>query len=148
MRATAITFIAAAALSACGSGSGGGLGGIVFGTDRSDPISVARDAADVPLAQQILSLDAAPTPGGVIVSVIALPPTQGFWDAGLVPVPSDDASTYVMEFRLLPPLAPSPVGTQPSREVLGGTFLTQGDLAGIDTIAVQGASNRRSIRRR
>ena len=144
MRATATILVAGLALAGCS--SGGGVGGILFGNDRSDPVSVAR-ASDVPVADEIVSLDAAPTPGGVIVSAVALPPTQGYWDARLVPLAADDPSVYLMEFRLLPPLLPLPSGTQPSREVLGGTFLTTGDLAGIRSIAVQGVRNRRTIRR-
>lgn len=39
-------------------------------------------------------------------------------------MPSDDASVLVLDFNILPPLTPEPVGTQPSREVLVGAFFS------------------------
>ncbi|WP_308914935.1 hypothetical protein [Jannaschia sp. LMIT008] len=119
-----------------------------LGGDRSEPIAVRAGTAASPVVQQVLSLDVANTPPGLIVSAIGLPPTQGFWNAELVRVPSAEAGLYLMEFRLLPPPDRRPVGAQPSREVLAGTFLTQQDLAGVDRIAVQGVINRRVISRR
>ncbi|UWQ20436.1 hypothetical protein [Jannaschia sp. W003] len=145
-----ISAIAAAlALGACASGGpgGGGIGSNIgwLGGDRSVPIAAGAPRAN--LAAEIVGLDAAPTPGGLIVSAIALPPTQGYYDARLVRLPSPDASTYLMEFQLSGPPGPRPAGTPASREVLGGTFLTPGDLQGITQIAVQGTANRRVIRR-
>ena len=139
----------AGALAACGAG-GSRLNPLNwFGGAEPAPVVARSDAAPaVPLAAQVIALDAAPTPGGAIVSAIALPPTQGFWDAELVRLPSDDPSVYLMEFRLRPPLETRRAGTQPSREVLGGTFLTRQELAGIASISVQGASNRLVVRRR
>ena len=119
-----------------------------FGGDRSEAITAeARAEVTTPVIDQVVSLTVDPTPGGAIVSTVGLPPTQGFWDAELVRMPTDDPSVILFDFRILPPLERYPAGTQPSREVLGGTFLTNQDLAGVRTIAVQGAQNRRSVRR-
>lgn len=118
-----------------------------FGSDREERISTARAVPARPVVQDVVSVSAAPTTGGAIVSAIGLPPTQGFWEADLVRVPSDDPSVLLLDFNILPPLTPEPVGTQPSREVLVGTFLSTQQLAGIRTIAVQGQRNRRSVSR-
>lgn len=118
-----------------------------FGRDSSEAIDAARATPREPVIDQVLSLTVDPTPGGAIVSTVGLPPTQGFWEAELVQVPTDDATTLLFDFRILPPLEPRRTGTQPSREVLAGTILSNQDLAGIRTIAVQGAQNRRSVRR-
>lgn len=147
MRRIAITMlIAATGLSACGFG-GSRLNPLNwFGGDSvSEPIvTVARQE---PVAQQITELKAAPTPGGLIISAVALPATEGYWNAELVRASSTDAATYVLDFRLLPPIDRAPVGTPRTREVLAGVFLSSSDLQGITAIAVQGATNRRVIRR-
>ena len=142
MRAIAFTAIAGLALTGCDADRSG-----LFSLSRPDPIADARAEAETPVADQIVSLSAEPTPAGLIVGAVALPPTQGHWDARLVRVPTDDPSVFLMEFRLLPPFEPRPAGTQPSREVLGGRFLTRRELAGIRTVAVRGLRNQRSIRR-
>ena len=112
-----------------------------FGRDSSERIESA--AAAVPTRP----VSAAPMPGGAIISTVGLPPTQGFWEAQLVRLPTEAPGTLLLEFRILPPIEPKPAGTQPSREVLAGTFISDQDLAGIRTITVQGRQNRRSIRR-
>ncbi len=118
-----------------------------FGPDRSERIERVADAPLRPMVQQVVSLSAEQTSGGVIVAAVGLPPTQGFWEAELVRVPSPDPSILVLDFGLLPPLTAQPVGTQPSREVLVGGFYSAQDLAGVRTIVVQGLANRRSISR-
>ena len=118
-----------------------------FGSDREERIEVARAEPTRPVVDQVVSLEVAPTPSGAIVSTVGLPPTQGFWEAELVRVPTDDPSVLLLDFQILPPITPEPVGTQPSREVLGGAVFSTQDLAGIRTIVVQGARNRRSVSR-
>ena len=112
-----------------------------FGGARVVPVSAAAVAPTEPLVDQVVSMEVAPTPDGAIVSAVGLPPTQGYWDAELVAVPSPDPATLLLEFRLLPPLEPRPVGTRPSREVLAGAFVRGRDLAGIRTIRVRAARN-------
>ncbi|GIT91949.1 hypothetical protein JANAI62_24060 [Jannaschia pagri] len=118
-----------------------------FGSSSSEAIAEAQAQPRLPIVDQVVSLDVAATPGGAIISTVGLPPTQGFWEADLVRLPSDDPTVMLFEFRILPPLTPRPAGPQPSREVLGGAVVTNQDLAGIRTIAVQGQRNRRSVRR-
>jgi hypothetical protein len=118
-----------------------------FGNERSErlaaEVSAARSVVD-----QVLSVDVAPTPSGAIVSAIGLPPTQGFWEAELRPVATDDPSVLLLDFGILPPARPQPQGTQPSREVLAGAAFSNQELAGIRTIVVRGARNQRSVSRR
>ncbi|MCK0166519.1 hypothetical protein MWU52_03035 [Jannaschia sp. S6380] len=118
-----------------------------FGSDREERIAEARTEDARPVVDQVVSLSVAPTTGGAIVSTVGLPPTQGYWEAELVRVPTDDPSVLLLDFNILPPLASEPVGTQPSREVLAGRVFSTQDLAGIRTIAVQGLQNRRSVSR-
>lgn len=137
-----------ALLALAGCGAVGSVFG--FGNDRNEPRGGPTEAsseAQLPLIDQVLSLTVDPTPGGVIVSAVGLPSTQGFWEADLVPIASDDPSVLVLDFYVEPPLTPSRVGTQPSREVLAGAFFSTQDLIGIRTIAVQGRLNRRSVSR-
>ncbi|MEM8851170.1 MAG: hypothetical protein AAGE03_14185 [Pseudomonadota bacterium] len=118
-----------------------------FGGGRDDPRAEIGEDEALPLIDQVLSLQVDPTPGGVIVSAVGLPPTQGFWEADLVPVASQDPSVLVLDFYISPPVIPRQAGTQPSREVLAGAAFSTQDLTGIRTIAVQGRLNRRSVTR-
>ena len=140
--------LALLALAACSSG-GAVLNPLNwFGDSRSTAVERALDgAAQAPVIDRVISLVVDPTPGGAIVSTVGLPPTQGFWQADLVPVPTGDPSALLFDFRILPPLERYPAGTQPSREVLAGTFTSNQDLRGVRTIAVQGALNRISVGR-
>lgn len=121
-----------------------------FGRDRAVAV-VTPDAtpATEPLAPQVLSLRVDRMPGGAIVTAVALPPTQGFWDAELVALNDGRPERGVLsyEFRLKPPATPQRVSTQVSREVVVATSLTDQQLAGVGTIEVIGATNRRSVRR-
>lgn len=139
--------LAVTAVSACGVGQTRLNPLNWFGSDREERIEQVRSEAARPVVDSVVSLKAEPTPGGVLISAVGLPPTQGFWEAELVPVPSDDPSVFVLDFNILPPFSGEPVGTQPSREVLVGAFFTTQDLVGVRTIAVQGLSNRRSVSR-
>ncbi|WP_299815929.1 hypothetical protein [uncultured Jannaschia sp.] len=129
------------------------------GTERTSPspmriLDSPRDAAmrealaaGAPNVERIVSLSAAPTPSGLIVSAVGLPPTQGYWEAELVDAPRADPATLVLDFKLLAPLEPEPVGTQRSREVLAGRYFSRQDLTGISGIVVRGATDSRRITR-
>ena len=119
-----------------------------FGGDAAVPVAAARPAEARPVVDRIVSLDIAQTRSGAIVSAVGLPPTQGWWEAELVPVPSPDPSVLLLDFRILPPPAERRVGTQPSREVLAGLVLSSQDLAPYRTITVQGRLDARSVARR
>ena len=103
-------------------------------------------AQEGPLVDQVVSLFAEPTPGGVIVTAVGLPPTQGYWDAELTRVPGISGA-LVLNFEIASPPTPKAAGTQPSREVLAGRYISTQDLGGATTIIVQGARNQRSVRR-
>ena len=79
--------------------------------------------------------------------MIGVPPTQGFWDAELVQADVDDPSLLAYEFRLIPPLDPSPQGTQRSREILVGTVVSNEELQGIRQVIVVGQRNQRAVSR-
>ncbi|MEM8659085.1 MAG: hypothetical protein AAGF22_13400 [Pseudomonadota bacterium] len=119
----------------------------LFTTDREEVVLPSETLPEVPVVDQVLSLTVDPTPGGVIISAVGLPPTQGFWLAELAPIPSEDPAALVLAFQIEPPLTPRPAGTQPSREVLVGLFASNQDLAGVRTITVRGALNQRTISR-
>lgn len=121
-----------------------------FGADRSDPIpqeQAVRATPGRPVVQQIVSLDIARNGEGALITAVGLPPTQGFWDADLVAVPSGDPTVLLFDFAIAPPVQQRRAGTQPSREVLVGERIPNADLAGIRTIAVRGQLNQRSVRR-
>ena len=121
-----------------------------FGRDTEEAVTVAADGAVVDgrrLADQILSLKVDAFPGGAIIRSIALPPIQGFWDAELVEVASENPSEVIYEFRMLPPVAPRRQGTQRSREIIAGATLSRVRLETVRRITVVGAKNRRSVRR-
>lgn len=121
-----------------------------FGADSNEPVSVDAPTQIVDgrqLADQILSLSIERHPGGAILRTVALPSTQGFWDAALIEVPGDDPGALVYEFRVAPPPERGPQGTQASREIIAGDDLSNERLETIRTITVVGQQNRRTVRR-
>jgi len=99
-----------------------------------------------PLVDQVLSMTVERYSGGAIVRATGLPPTQGFWDGKLVAQPIEKGRlTY--RFILYPPIEPTRVSTQASREVTAGASVSQITLDKISEIVVQGANNARSSRR-
>ena len=123
-----------------------------FGRSRSETVETAPEDRDFAndsrqFAQQIVSLNVDPTPEGAIVRAVGLPPTQGFWDAALVRVESDDPSRLIYEFRVAPPLRRNRQGTQASREIIAGADISNFELRGIRSVTVIGRSNQRTVRR-
>ena len=86
-------------------------------------------------------------PGGAIVRATGLPPSQGWWEAELVPQPVDENGTLVLEFHVFPPITATGVVNQQSREITVAYNLSNIKLDGISNIVVQGANNARSSRR-
>jgi predicted small lipoprotein YifL len=121
-----------------------------FGADREQRVSVAQEAATPTdprqLVGEVVDLAIAPTPQGAILRAMGRPPAQGYWEAGLVEV-ERTATTLVYEFRVFPPLTATAPGTPQSREVVTGVQLSSFDLAGIRSITVIAAQNRRSVSR-
>jgi hypothetical protein len=100
-----------------------------------------------PLVAAVLSMTVEPMPGGAIVRARGENPTQGWWEAELVPQPVDENGTLVYEFRILPPIARTDVNTPQSRQVDVAIYISDYKLEAVREIVVQGASNARSARR-
>lgn len=111
---------------------------IVLPTERTDPR---------PLVDAVLDLTVEPMPGGAIVRARGQTPTQGWWQAELVPLPVDENGVLVYEFRLLPPITKTDVNTPRSREVDVAIFISDIALERVREIVVQGAGNARTARR-
>ena len=99
------------------------------------------------LVETVLSMQVEPIPGGAVVRARGLTPTQGWWDAELVPQDLDDKGVLVYEFRLLPPVGKTDVNTQASREIDVAIYISDIKLESVREIVVQGATNARSARR-
>lgn len=100
-----------------------------------------------PLVDTVLSMTVEPIPGGAVVRARGVTPTQGWWDAELVPQKLDDKGILIYEFRLLPPTGRADVNTQQSREIDVAIYISDVKLEAVREIVVQGASNARSARR-
>jgi hypothetical protein len=121
-----------------------------FGGDREERIAVVETEVEVDprmLVSEVVSMSVDAVPQGAIIRATGLPPTQGHWAADLVEVERTE-SALVFEFRLLPPPTQTRQGPPQSREIITGTQLSNFELAGIRTITVIGAQNRRSVTRR
>jgi hypothetical protein len=114
-----------------------------FGPARAAPVAdLVIDAEDPrALVSQVTALSVEPTTGGAIVRATGLPPTQGYWQAELVEVETDDPTTLTFDFRIFPPLTPNRAGPPQSREVVVAIAVTSVALSGISRITVQGEAN-------
>lgn len=100
-----------------------------------------------PLVATVESLTVEATPTGAILRATGLPPTQGWWEAELVPLPDAGDGRLVLEFRISPPPEARRQGPAPSREVVVAYAVSATKLARLSEIVVQGAGNARSVRR-
>ncbi len=123
-----------------------------FGGSRTEARAVQTVAVveDRRLVSQVTQLRVERTTTGAIVTAVGLPPTQGYWDAQLVPVapggvPQNGVMVY--DFRIERPVEFQIEGTPRSREVTVGLHLSNIDLARISTIVVRGQFNQRSTSR-
>lgn len=103
---------------------------------------------DGSLVDQVTSLVVEPLPTGAIVRVTGLPQREGAFDVRLLPISEDGPINGVMEYTLnaYQPIE-TPVGTQSTREVRVGAFLSNNDLEKINEIRVRGELNALSSRR-
>lgn len=101
------------------------------------------------MVDQISALNIEQTPGGAIIRARGLPVEQGYYDGELVSVSDDKPVDGVLEyqFRIRPPLAPTRVSTEQSREVVVGLFLSNQALNGVREIRVVTQRNTRAVRR-
>ncbi|MGL5011393.1 MAG: hypothetical protein ACRC6I_16050 [Paracoccaceae bacterium] len=110
------------------------------------PAAVADDRA---LVADVIDMQIDQLPGGAILRATGRAPVQGYWQAELVlrEGPEEDPRAQIYDFRVFPPVTPTPVGTPQSREVTVGIYLSDIDLGGVTSITVQGAGNARVVRR-
>lgn len=119
-------------------------------TTSAEPVQVVERADPRPLVAEITQLVIERTPGGAIVRVTGLPPTQGWHGAALVNVnPDGEAFDGVMSYslRALAPESPTRVSTRQSRELTAAVFINSTTLAGVRVIQVTGSQNSRIARR-
>jgi hypothetical protein len=117
------------------------------GSQPADQVTLVEPSTDTdprPLVEQVVSMSVEPMQGGAIVRATGLPPAQGFWAGELTPRPLDENGRLIYDFRLVPPRGTVLIGTEFSREVTVGAFLTDIELADIRQIVVQGELNARS----
>ena len=131
-----------------------------FGRSRSEEPTLAPSGGYIDevdqraVIQSVASMRVDRIPGGAIVTATGLPPTQGFWNADLVPTslgaddrPVRDGSTITFDFRIVAPEQSTRQGPAQSRELTAAYSLTDQDLVGVRSIVVRGQSNQRSARR-
>lgn len=131
-----------------------GLSGCGFGQSRFNPLNWFRQPATTEkaplykapldkrgLVESITDLKVEPFPGGAIVRVTGLPPTQGYWNASLVALPKDASGKLSFEFRISPPNGGARAGTPPTREIVVATSLTDYKLQDVTAIEVRSATN-------
>ena len=99
------------------------------------------------LIAQVTEVKVEAYPGGAIVRATGLPPTEGYWDAELVPQPVDDQGRMVFEFRIFPPVGAAATGTVYSRQINVAAAVSAIRLQQVRSIVVQGANNALSSRR-
>ena len=102
---------------------------------------------DDSLVLEVLALEAAPHPGGVIVTAKGLAPTQGYFDATLVEI-SREGAELIFEFRAKPPVSSEAEGARITRELVTGLFLSRQTLGTARRVTVVSQNNRRSVRQR
>jgi hypothetical protein len=99
------------------------------------------------LVDAVLSLSVEPIPGGAIVRARGQTPTQGYWQAELVPQPLTEGGTLVYDFRIFPPTTKVDINTPQSRQVDVAIYISDVKLENVREIVVQGATNARASRR-
>lgn len=122
-----------------------------FGRDRPVETTAPQSALERdtrPLVAQVSSVTIERAPGGAILRATGLPPTQGFWDPGLLLDESRSSpGLLVYQFRLERPVTRQRTSTETSREVVTAVFLTDQNLASVREIQVLGAAGSRAVRR-
>lgn len=114
------------------------------------PVQVIEVVDPRPLIDQVTSLRVERVQGGAIVHAVGLAERQGAWEADLVAENRglvDENGQLVLQFKAFPAPRSTRQGTQASREVVAGTFLTDQTLAPVRQITVRGARNARTTRR-
>lgn len=119
-------------------------------TTSAEPMQVVEREDPRPLVAEITQLVIERTPGGAIIRVTGLPPTQGWYGADLVNAnPDGEPFNGVMSYslRAVPPATQTRVSTQQSRELTAAVFISDLTLSGVRVVQVTGAQNSRIARR-
>lgn len=122
-----------------------------FSESQSQPPTLemqqARDSR--PDVERVVSMELQRTPDGALLHAVGLPPSQGWWDAELVPENGGRVvdGTLSFRFKVAPPPRPTRVSTQMSRELTAAVRLSKSDLRGVRRIVVRGATNQQVARR-
>lgn len=100
--------------------------------------------------EQVTNLTIERVPGGAIIRATGLAARQGLYDVQLTPEnvdeePVDGVLTYRLEG--VRPVAQTPIGTKPTREVIAARNLTDQQLRGVRRIRVEGQLNAQVSRR-
>ena len=87
--------------------------------------------------------------GGAIIRAVGVPPTQGWFEAVLVPLNNEQPEGGVLsyEFRIMEPFGFELEGSERSREIYVARTLSEIDLLGVTRIRVISASNTLTARR-
>jgi len=86
------------------------------------------------------------TVSGAIIRASGVTPTQGYFNAQLMPV-AQQGGVLAYEFRVEAPTGFEAVGTEASRTITVARVLSAAELAGVQVVRVQGAQNAREARR-
>ncbi|MDO8884007.1 MAG: hypothetical protein U0934_01925 [Pseudotabrizicola sp.] len=117
-------------------------------SERVETISPLQEKRDPRLlVADVVSLTIEPYSGGAIVRATGVMETQGWWQVELVEVKGDDPTHLVLDFRTLPPVTQTAVGTVRSREVTAAMTVSPRRLEDISRITVQGERSARTTRR-
>lgn len=112
-----------------------------------ETVDLGSRADPRPLVVQVTSLAVEPVPGGIIVRATGLPPTQGFYDAGLSSDGPPEDGALSLALRAAQPPVPQAVSTAQSREVVVAYYLSERELDGVRVIRVRGGRNALTARR-
>ncbi|MBC7157235.1 MAG: hypothetical protein H5U20_06935 [Rhodobacteraceae bacterium] len=160
MRAPLVALVAVLAVAGCGRLAESRLNPFNwFGNDEVTPVAatpaplsaLANDPR--PLVAEIAALEIDPLPDGALVRATGLPPTQGYWDAALIPAGAGEAEGQPVDgvltfyFVAAPPPAPARVSTPRSRALTAAAFVSAQGLQGVSRIVVRAAGNEASTRR-
>ncbi|WP_241524099.1 hypothetical protein [Oceaniglobus indicus] len=123
-----------------------------FGSSRPvavTPVTASETGDPRPLVDQVIALRIDRNAGGAIIRATGLPAQQGYWDGELIALNDGEPVNGVIEYRfhIKPPLTPTRVSTQQSREVIVGQYLTRQELDNVREIRVSGARNARAVSR-
>lgn len=120
-------------------------GGFFSGAAKQAAVYTGRPFA------QVTDVTVEPIPGGAIIRATGLAERQGIYDVQLTPANAEELPVNgVLTYRLegIFPRRTTPVGAQPTREVIAGRKLTDQQLLGVREIRVEGRQNAQVSRRR